>query len=783
MDSKEQFYLSNFDNEGRLNIKEEISKYTRKWAWFILSIVIAVVLGFFYLRYTPKQYKVSTTILIKDDKKGGVISELSAFEDLGGFAGVKSNVDNEIEILKSRSILMAVVKSLQLQIAYFKQGDLLETELFGDQRMFEFKYAGIDKEKEESIGTLNVHIVSETSFELFDENKVLICKGAFGKQLHTSFGSFTLIPTGDGGPIVPCVIRLEFQPVSALVISLRNAISIGVINKKTSVVSIRMMGEHKKKLIIILDQLVAQYNKDAISDKNEIATNTADFINNRLLIITDDLTKVDIDVEEFKQANKLTDISSEAGLFLETVSDTQQQLLTANTQLQLVAYMSKYMLNNQENERLIPANLGFNDPAITALSTQFNTLVLDRNRLLKTSSKINPVVVNINDQLLELRNSLTASLVNLKAAKKVQIKALNKYKKGISSKIAAVPKQERVYKEIQRQQQIKEALYLYLLQKREETAISLAVTVANAKIIDPAYGSNTPVSPNRKIVFLTAFLLGLILPASVIYIRDLLDSKIHDQKDFTAIKVPFLGTIPKADKDSVGVIINTGNNSISEAFRILRTSVTFSLGRKIKNAQVIMVGSTISQEGKTFVAINLAASLAISGKKILLVGMDLRSPKLASYLNLNSDNGLVNFVIDENDHWGKFVNKNVQTNNLDVLVSGTIPPNPSELLMHARIQLFFDEVYARYDYVIIDTAPVGLVADTLLLSKYADLFVYISKANYSEKRSVDFIKDLVENQKITNLEMLLNGVDPNHGYGYGYGYLETTKKKRGLFSF
>jgi len=406
-------------------------------------------------------------------------------------------------------------------------------------------------------------------------------------------------------------------------------------------------------------------------------------------------------------------------------------------------------------------------------------LVLDRNRLLKNSSAINPVVVNINDQIVQLRSNLTTSLVNLKASVSLKIRALSTHERRINSKIASVPKQERVYRDIQRQQQIKEALYLYLLQKREETAISLAVTVANAKIIDPAYGSDTPVSPKRRVVLLAGLLMGLLLPAVVIYLIDLLDSKIHVQKDIESIKAPFLGEIPLMNKEEMGLAVNTSNNNLSEAFRILRTSVNFRLKKKDKGAQVVMISSTISGEGKSFVALNLAASLAISGKKVLLVGMDLRHPKLMEYLNLTYHKGLVNYLVNDIDRWESVLNKNVEVNNLDVLNSGDIPPNPAELLMEDTVGLFFEQASLQYDYVIVDTAPVGLVTDTVLINHFADLFVYICKANYSEKKAVGFIQNLVSDGKVKNMAMVLNGTDlkKGYGYGYGYGYVDAEKKK------
>lgn len=780
MEHREQFYSADFEEASDFSIKEELLKYTRHWPWFILSVLLAGSVAYAYLRVTPKQYKVSTTILIKDDQKGGLLSELSAFEDLG-LGGGKSNVENEIILLKSRSLLRSVVEQLQLNIGFFDTNGPVIQELFGVQSPIKVSNATFQDHWENRGMVLYVNVISATEYSLKNAEKDREFKGAFGKQLTTDFGEITLVPTGNAAMEFPQELMLRIQPVKNVVNGLQSSVQVGVVNKKTSVVSLSLVGTNKQKSAAILNALVAIYNAHAITDKNEVSKNTAAFINKRLLIITDDLNKVDVDVEEFKSEHKLTDITSEAGLFLENASSTEQELLKANTQLQLIAYMTSHLMDNGQNETLIPASLGFSDPAIGMLGEQYNKLVLDRNRLLKTSSVINPVVVNINDQLLQLRSNLNASLINLKASVSLKIAALSKHERRINSKIASVPKQERVYRDIQRQQQIKEALYLYLLQKREETAIAMAVTVANAKIIDAAYGSDIPVSPKRKIVLLAGLLLGLLLPAVIIYILDLLDSKIHLQKDMEGIKAPFLGGIPLMEKKELELElgVNTSNNSISEAFRILRTSVNFRLQHKKEQGQVLMLSSTISGEGKSFVAINLAASLAISGKKVLLVGMDFRNPKLANYLSLEHHKGLVNYVVNDIARWEDVLNKDVSVKNLDILNSGDIPPNPAELLMHDSIALFFEQARAQYDYVIVDTAPVGLVTDTMLINHFSDLFIYICKANYTEKRAVDFIQNLVSEGKIKNLVTVLNGTDvkKGYGYGYGYGYVEAATKK------
>ena len=532
------------------------------------------------------------------------------------------------------------------------------------------------------------------------------------------------------------------------------------------------MGTHRQKSIEILDHLVDQYNLDAINDKNEIAKNTADFIKNRLLIITEDLNTVDVDVAHFKEKNKLTDIGSEANLFLKNASMSEKELLGANTQLKLASYMVGYLEKVKGFKALVPVSLGLNNLAIEALSQQYNTLVLKRNRLLKTSSEINPVVVSINDNLIQIKENLQVSLQNLKASISIQLASLQRRDRQLRTKIAGVPKKELVYRDIQRQQQIKEALYLYLLQKREETAISLAVTVANAKIIDRAYGSRGPVSPKGKKIIVVCFLIGLFIPIVFIYLRQMLDTTIHSRDDLDGVKASFLGDIPLLGKGKEDLMVNTGTDGISEAFRILRRAVNFCLLDKKNTGNVIMLGSSISGEGKTFVALNIAASLALSGKKVLLLELDLRNPSLRKKLDLSVGKGFVNYIINPEEGWKNSCYKDIITPQLDVLLAGEIPPNPSELLMHSQVSVFFKEVKEVYDYIVVDTAPIGLVADTLEITEYADLFMYVLRSKFSDKSFLPFIKDLSEEKKVKNMGILLNAIDikKGHGYGYGYGY-------------
>jgi len=520
----------------------------------------------------------------------------------------------------------------------------------------------------------------------------------------------------------------------------------------------------------VVNNLIKQHNADAIADKNQVSKNTAEFINERIKYITSELSDVEQEAEAFKAKNRLVDVESEAKLYLETGSAGELQIVEANTQKALADYMFEYIVKHESGIDLIPANLGLSDPAVAALIVEYNKLILDRNRILHNSGEKNPVVENLDLQLAGILKSVKESLNNYRSSLQIKIHELGLKEREINSRIATVPKYEREYRVIQRQQQIKETLYLYLLQKREETNLALAMTVANIKIIDSAYTDGEPVWPKKKIVYLVALLIGLAVPVVLLYIIDLFDTKVHGKRDIDRTGIPFLGDIPQTEEKNKVVVTSKENTSVAEAFRLLRTNVDFLLGQVSTPGRTVFLTSTLSKEGKSFVAMNLASSIAISGKRVLLIGMDVRAPKILQYLGMEEQKGLTNFIFDHNIKLEDVIMKSGLTPTLDVLPSGSIPPNPSEMLMSDRVKEMFDKVKEIYDFIIVDTAPVGMVTDTLLLSQYADAFVYIVRAYYLDRRLLSIPEDLYYKKRLPNMAILINGTDKKKGYGYGYGY-------------
>jgi len=556
----------------------------------------------------------------------------------------------------------------------------------------------------------------------------------------------------------------------------RNRLSVNPLSKTSSVVELSLVDPVYEKAEIFLNNLIQIYNQDAITDKNQISENTSKFIANRLSLITRELDGVEQDVESFKKSNNLTDIDSEAKLFIEGANEYDKKGVTTETQLNVVNSMLDFT-KKSSNSDLLPTNLISGEEDASGLINMYNELVLDRNRILKSATIANPTVIKMDQQIASLKTTLITNLERLKSNLNIQKRDLDSHKGIMDNKIEKIPVQERQFKVIARQQKIKEELYLYLLQKREETAISLSATEPNARVIDAAKASHIPVAPKKKIMYLVAFIIGILIPFGTIYLKDLLDTKIKSRLDLEGkTTIPYLGDIPTSNSNTQ-IIKSESRTSSAEALRIIRTNMEFMLSKVPENqAKTIFLTSTFSKEGKTFVSVNLAATFALSGKKVLLIGMDIRNPKLDDYVTL-PDQGLTNYLSHKDTAIEDLIIKQKGYEDFHILPAGIIPPNPAELLLSKKVDSLFKTIKAQYDYIIVDTAPVSLVTDTLLIAKHADCFIYVIRANFLEKRMLHIANDLYQEKKLPNMCLLLNDTDSTKGYGYGYGYGIKSRKK------
>ena len=765
-----------------INIRQELEKYLFHWKWFFLCILISLAGAYFYLRYATPLYSATTTIMIKDNQKSGISKELAAFEDLGIVGGSANNTDNEIEILKSRKIIGAVVDALHLNTVYYTKGRIKTSELYGNRKPIHVVW-GVSMEGEiaQKNKSVVLNIVSTETFELKDAEGNTLGRYNFNEEVTANGSRFRVQKTPEFDFKGAEIILISLLERNNVINGYAGGVTVSAVDKQSSVLKLGFTHPVKQKAEDFLNELVKQYNIDAIKDKNEVSQKTKVFIDERLSSIGNDLNTIQDRVTKFKTDNEITGLSTEGELALEAASVNNQKLIQLKTQLNI----AKTVLNNidqQENkDETLPQNLGFSEVSISASIQAYNELVVYKNRLSATAGAKNPQIVQYQIEINALKLNLKNSISNLIATLKLQYDQINKEADRVNSKISAIPFLERGFIDIARQQEIIAGLYSYLLKKKEETAISLAVAVANAKIIDVAYGSDIAISPKKKIIYLGALLLGLLFPFMIIYLRALLDTKVHSRKDIEDLtSIPFLGDIPHSESGDKIAITSGSRTSTAESFRLIRTNLEFMLPGSGDNGEgkSIFITSTTSGEGKSFVSINLAAALALSGKKVLLMGLDLRAPKVTEYLGLPDRAGITNYIMDDSLSVDDLKFSIPEIKGLDIIASGVIPPNPSELLLHKKVTELFKIVKKEYDYVIIDTAPVNLVTDTLLIAKYADMFVYVTRANYLDKRMLNVAQTLYREKNLPNMAMVLNDTDMAKGYGYGYGngYIDEVKK-------
>ncbi|WP_347925807.1 polysaccharide biosynthesis tyrosine autokinase [Pontimicrobium sp. SW4] len=759
------------------NLREQVEKYFTNWKWFLLSLLICFSLTFLYLRYATDTFKISATIKIADSNEQNISKQSNQLNDYGLFKRDQNSVLDEVQVIGSRSIINSVIEELGLNIQCYIQGSIKELEIYKNPPLTVnfLENDSILKTIDTSV-TLNIISKSQFTFKNSDQ------KLNFGENISMPFGNIIFTPNFDQPELkVGKSVTVKFASEEKVASHYSDKIKITTTAVNSSIINITLDEPVKEKGIDILNELVAQYNKVVIENKNAVVKATSDFIDNRLAIVSRELSEVNQSSETAQQNNRLTDLSSQSSIFLQTEREIENQQIATSTELQVIDYVSKHISEKNGNGDLIPESMSFQDNSITSLMQKHNELVMERNKRLENSSEQNPVVKRLDAQIANLKQNFSASLNNLKSTNQIKLDNLNREENRISAQIFSAPKKQRILGDLQRQQSIKESVYVYLLQRREESAVSHGVSSPNAIIIDNAYASALPIWPKKSILFLGTFVLGLLIPLLTIYLMDLLDNKIRNKAGLIKeLSIPFIGDVPKSNTKQI-FIDRHDYSPKAESFRLIRTNIDFMLSNVTKSkGKTIFVTSTTSKEGKSHTSLNLARSLSFSNKKVLIIETDIRVPKLNKYMGVENKTGLglTNYIIDNKINFTDVIN-NVDEN-LDMISSGTIPPNPAELLMDEKLDVLFNAVKNKYDYIIVDTAAVGLVTDTLLISKYADMVIYVVRANYLDKRQLHVAQSMYDEKRLPNMVTLLNGVIHKRGYGYGYG--ESPKKKRKLFS-
>ena len=776
---------SNLNNTNKklkwkLSSRENIIKYLRYSPLFLLTICLSLGISFLYLRYTTPVFEVSSSIFIKSDSKfqprgNDELSTLMFLSQTGG-------IDNEIEILKSNSLMQRVVKILNLESLYFAIGKVKSSNVYGSNPINLRMINVVDSTKKIDI---IVKIIDNKSFK-FDGDKTKTYQ--FGQTIHAKFGSFIL-------SVNDSILRksnymdylITWKNTKMAASSLLNSLQIKPLTLKSDVLKLSYITDNTKMGEDILNVLMNEYNRADLEEKNIQASKTLDFINERIAFIGNELNDVENTLFNYRKKNNVLNIESQGNVFLESIKETEQNLQKQDVKLEIVKMLTDYLNKSVHKYDVISTDLGLESVALGQLTTQFNALQIERANQVNSSTVDNIFVKRLESNIEKLRKSIIEELNNLKGTIEIAKSDVVKQNKNYQFQIKQIPAVEKGLLDISRQQGIKQELYVFLGQKREQTAITRASNISNSKIVDEAQTSTLPKSPNRANIFFVAILLGLLLPILIIYILDLLNDKITMLSDITNFsEVPVLGEIGSADfKHSIIAVTKNDRSVIAEQFRILRTNLNmiFKKGEK----PVILITSSFSGEGKSFIAINLGAVISLSDKKTVILEFDIRKPKIASRLGVNQKAGLSSFLTGHSEI-EEIINKVENFDNLYVIPCGIIPPNPSELLLSDQMEVLFTYLNKNFDTIIIDSAPVCMVSDALTISKFANCSLYIVRQRFTIKRQVATIDEFYQTKRLPRMSVLVNDVNArstgyygygNYGYGEAYGIdIENSKKNK-----
>ncbi len=786
MKQEELVFRSDDNDETSVSFREFVQKYMHHWRWIVVSIVVCLVISWLYARYITPQYESSATVLIEEENPGSASEELGMLKDLGLSSG-GGVLEDEMELYKSRSLMERVVSDLRLNWKFENLGTktgFVRSELYNNCPV-RVRAVNADSTFFHKRYEFNVTLSSAEKYTI-SEGVGLVGSFNYGAVINSPIGKFIVEKSPEFSRWwVGKSIRISLLPIDLVAGDLRNHLTVEAVSKDANMLELKIGGHNVQKNNAILNRLIAVHQENAISNKNAVVQNTTAFINERMKFIAAELTDVEKQGESYKSEHHLVDVTSDAAAYLGKEGEIEKKVVETSIEMNLADFMNKVISEQNGYEQLLPANLGFKDPSVTQMTTQYNTLVLERNRLRETSGEKHPGVARVESQLASLRGSLETSLRNMRNSSQMQLNKLKSEEALYQSKISDIPLFEREYRDILRQQQIKESLYLFLLQKREQNEISLAATVANTRIIDTAYSSGVPVSPKKSVIYLIAFFLGIIIPISIIYAKDLFDNKIKSGADFEKTGLTVLGEIPETKKTDELLIPNYPQSGIAESFRALRANLSFIFPKNRTDAKVISVTSSIGGEGKSSSSVNLAFIYAASGKKVMLIVTDLRKPKVHDILDIKSKYGLSNYLANnELTADDIVVGRTMGSYSIDVITAGDIPPNPSELLMSERFDELMGELRKTYDYIIFDNAPVGLVADALTTNRFADVTLYLVRSGFVEKDFLHEIADMQKKKKLKNMYILMNAVskqNTSYTYGYGEAFEKKTWWKRMLF--
>ena len=753
-----------------VNIKDILFRYLQFWKWFLAVAILSLSVAYTYLRYASDIYQTTAKIKILDNSKGGMKlpSDVAAL-----FSNSKVNLDNEMEVLKSHRLLELVAKNLNLCTSYYSVGNIKTTELWKNKP---FKVIWLDSK--DNINTKKIAFevkLQSKGYKIISENSNSKQLFLFGQKNKINGQEFLLVLENRGSisKLNDENFKVVRMPLDIVVENLSKTIQLASTAKLSEILSLVLTGENQDKSEAIINEIIDKFNQDGISDRQLVSQRTIDFVNDRFVDLSSELDSIETQKKVFKTENNLSYLQEDAKIAVSKKTLSEGDYYALETQIALAKLLEDTLKKDGPFE-LLPSNIGIENANINSLISDYNKVVLDRGKLLVSAGVKNPMVVEYSDKIVELKENILTSIRVLQKQLAVTIKNVNSLKQENSNTFSNIPTEEKILRSIERQQTIKESLYLFLLQKREEASVAKAITSPSIKVVDYAMTNYTPIAPKRSIIYLAALLIGLLIPFGIVYTLFLLDTKIHSRLDFDRLSpnIPVVAEIPFIVEDQ-RIITKNDRSVLAESFRILRTNINYLVPiKKEGECPVIYTCSSIKGEGKTFVSLNLALTLSSLDKKVLLVGADLRNPQLHKYLKINKNRiGLSNYLYDPTTDWKNLINEKVFNNEyLSIIFAGVVPPNPAELLSNGRFEELLNILKKQYDYIVVDTAPTILVTDTLLISQFADLTVYVTRADHTDKKLLTYSKGLKEQGKLVNVSYVINNVGGEKGYSYGYKY-------------
>ena len=766
-----------------IRVRDLLNICIAKWYWFVISLAITIGVAIIYILSTPPVYTRSASLLIKEDGKNGsavdagVLSEIDIFQ-------TSTNVNNEIQLLQSPSVMLDVVKRLHLDVNYHADGRFYRRTLYGSTCPYtvEFTDLGDNDVVTFTIDSQDGNNLTLNEFTFNGEEFDGETNAVIGDTVATPIGRLVVKPTIIDTTALSSVVSPIYVTRNGLLSTTRaytSGLTVALSNDKSSVINLTFNDVCIQRAEDILNTVIAVYNENWIKDRNQVAVSTSMFINERLGVIERELGNVDESISSFKSENLLPDVQAAANMYMSQSSTTTAQILALNTQLSMARYIRSYVTNANGRNQLLPANSGIENANIESQIAEYNSMQLQRNSLVANSSEQNPLVQDLDQSLNAMREAIVSSIDNLMVVLNTQLNSLQQSERQTTARIAANPSQGKYLLSVERQQKVKESLYLFLLQKREENELSQAFTAYNTRIITPPTGSPIPTSPEKKNIFLVAIALGLIIPFGTLFAKENMNTKLRGRKDLESLTLPFAGEIPlvtskgKKQQENNKIVIEQGHRDVvNEAFRVLRTNMEFMLGDASENgkAPVILFTSFNPGSGKTFLAVNTAACIAIKGKQVLVIDGDLRRGSASAYID-KPQLGLSDYLGHRTNDIASITVEVENHPTLHIIPVGTIPPNPTELLADKRFNQLIEDVRTKYDYICIDCPPIDIVADTQIISKIADRTIFIVRAGLLERDMLPELQRMYDEHRFKNMALVLNGTDGgNSRYGYRYGY-------------